>query len=128
MTKPKRRSKATPAGDTPKRPNAKPAVVRERARAAEREYGYPPNQETTRARRPVNLTLDRDAVARGERFADRHGISVSTLVSGFLQSLPDESDAPAVSPAVKRLYGLAAGHDLSVEIHREFLAKKYGVK
>ena len=91
-----------------------------------------PKTETSqspRGRRPVNLTLDRDAVERGERFANRHGVSVSTLVSGFLQSLPDEDSAAAsFSPAVKRLYGVAAGNDFSRDLHREFLANKYGVK
>ena len=91
-----------------------------------------PKTETSqspRGRRPVSLTLDRDAVERGERFANRHGVSVSTLVSGFLQSLPDEDSAAAsFSPAVKRLYGVAAGNDFSRDLHREFLANKYGVK
>ncbi|MEQ1693262.1 MAG: DUF6364 family protein [Gemmatimonas sp.] len=91
---------------------------------------YTPQDESQRGRRPVNLTLARDAIARGERFAERHGVSLSTLVTGFLHSLPDrETDAASqLSPSVRRLYGLAVGHDLSQDTYHEFLATKYGVK
>lgn len=97
-----------------------------------RETATAPYEATaapSRGRRPVNLTLDRDAVERGERFARHEGVSLSTLVTGFLQSLPDPDAASALSlaPAVRRLYGLAAGHDLSRDDFRKFLARKYGV-
>lgn len=122
VTKPAKGAKTAAA-------STKPAMVRERAVAVAHEPLAVPSQESARGRRPVNLTLDRDAVERGERFANRHGISVSTLVSGFLQALPDEvSDAAPLAPPVQRLYGLATGPDLSRDMHRAFLANKYGVK
>lgn len=129
MTKSAKRKNATPSSAAARPSSAKPATVRERPRAVEDEHHYPLHHDSPRGRRPVNLTLDRDAVERGERFANRHGVSVSTLVSGFLQSLPDEDSAAAsFSPAVKRLYEVAAGRDFSRDLHREFLANKYGVK
>jgi hypothetical protein len=130
MTKPSKRVKAKTPSKASTRASPKPATVRERARAVDGEPLYASLLDSPRGRRPVNLTLDRDAVERGERFAARHGVSVSMLVSGFLQALPDDgSDEPtAFVPAVQRLYGLLAGHDLSRDTYREFLASKYGVK
>jgi hypothetical protein len=130
MPKPKKGAKPKASSKAPSHVTGKPATVRERARAVDEEPLHASLLESPRGRRPVNLTLDRDAVERGERFAARHGVSVSMLVSGFLQALPeDESVAPsAFVPAVQRLYGLAAGHEFSRDTYREFLASKYGVK
>lgn len=111
---------------------AKPTTRDSKPTARVRETATAPYEAAvapSRGRRPVNLTLDRDAVERGERFARQEGMSLSTLVTGFLQSLPDPDAAAAhaLAPAVRRLYGLAAGHDLSRDDVRQFLARKYGV-
>ena len=97
--------------------------------SATKAYGEAEAEALPRGRRPVNLTLDRDAVERGERIAKREGVSLSTLVSGFLQSLPDPDERSdlSVAPAVQRLYGRVRGHDLSREDARQFLARKYDV-
>ena len=77
-------------------------------------------------KRPTNLTLDAEALARGERFSKRHGTSVSQLVTGFLYSLPAEGDAlPQLTPPVGRLYGLAAGGITDQDEYRRHLAAKY---
>lgn len=110
----------------PARPTARDSQSSARVReTAPHEAAVGPS----RGRRPVNLTLDRDAVERGERFAQREGMSLSTLVTNFLQSLPDPDAATVLPlvPAVKRLYGLAAGHELTRDDVRQFLARKYGV-
>lgn len=80
-------------------------------------------------KRPTNLTLDPEAVARGERFGQRHGASLSQLVNGFLHSLPGgESDEALadLTPPVRRLYGLAAGGTTDRAAHRAHLLEKYG--
>ncbi len=56
-----------------------------------------------------NLSLDEDAVKRGERYSRKHGTNVSRLVSEFLRQLPIDDTAPDLSPAVQRLLGSAAG-------------------
>jgi hypothetical protein len=111
---------------------AKPTTRDSKSTARVRETATAPYEAAVaplRGRRPVNLTLDRDAVERGERFAQREGMSLSTLVTNFLQSLPDPDAATVLPlvPAVKRLYGLAAGHELTRDDVRQFLARKYGV-
>jgi hypothetical protein len=86
----------------------------------------PPNK------RPTNLTLDPEAVARGERFGQRHGTSLSQLVTGFLYSLPGDAASMKVSelaPPVRRLYGVATGASGAAtdrETYRAHLDKKYG--
>lgn len=78
-------------------------------------------------KRSKNLSLDPEAVRRGERYSELHGTNVSQLVSGFLSSLPleDEEREERLSPAVRRLLGVAAGSDGEQEYHR-YLVEKYG--
>jgi hypothetical protein len=64
---------------------------------------------------PKNLSLEPDAVAHGERYAELHGTNVSRLVSDFLGSLPLESPVRELMPAVRRLFGVAAGSDADRE-------------
>ena len=130
MTKPRKNTKAKVSTAASASASAKPSAVRERAKSVEGKQLYASLLDSPRGRRPVNLTLDRDAVERGERFAARHGVSVSMLVSGFLHALPEDDSAVPSSfiPAVQRLYGVATGHELSRDAYREFLASKYGVK
>ena len=98
-------------------------------RAVQAEPGQPPAKKAgaRAAKRPTNLTLDRDAVARGERYGAAHGTSLSQLVNRFLHSLPDEGSVEApteLAPAVRRLFALAPGADR--EEYRRHLREKYG--
>lgn len=84
------------------------------------------------AKRPTNLTLDPRAVARGARFGARHGTSLSQLVTGFLFSLPAgeeegerEARTAALTPPVRRLYGVAAGGPSDRDAYRAHLVEKY---
>lgn len=78
----------------------------------------------------TTLRLDAEAVAAGERYSAEHGTTLSDLVSEFLRRLPTDAsdDAPPdiVSPAVRRLYGIAAGSDLGITDYHEYLWRKYG--
>lgn len=77
-------------------------------------------------KKPTNLSLDPDAVKRGERYSHRHGTSLSRLVSGFLRALPLEESGRKLSPAVQRLRGVAAGARAGREDYLEHLHRKYG--
>ena len=79
-----------------------------------------------RGKRAKNLLLDPDAVARGERYSRRHGTSLSQLVGDFLRSLPLGAEASSLTPAVRRLWGVAKGKDATREAYREHLSRKYG--
>lgn len=88
-------------------------------------------RETPSGKRRTNLTLDHDAVAAGERYGLRHGTNLSQLVNGFLHGLEanagDASDLAAeLTPAVRRLYGAAAGGAADRNAHRAHLIDKYG--
>jgi len=83
-----------------------------------------------RRKQPTNLSLDPDALARGEQFGKRNGSSLSQLVSRFLFSLPAEADASRLplaelTPAVRRLYGVAAGDASDRASYRGYLSEKY---
>ncbi len=78
------------------------------------------------SKRSKNLSLDAEAIRRGERYSELHGTNVSQLVSNFLAALPVESvhgEAP-VSPAVARLLG-AGSRSTGVEDYRRHLTRKY---
>lgn len=84
-------------------------------------------------KKPTNLSLDPGALERAEQFAKRVGKSVSQLVTRYLFSLPTEqkgSDLPLdeLAPAVRRLYGVAAGGETDRESYREHLLDKYGAR
>lgn len=76
------------------------------------------------ARIVKNLSLDPEAVQRGEKYSKRHSTSVSQLVSDFLSGLPAEGDRAELAPAVKRLLGIARGGNETA--YRKYLEKKYG--
>ena len=78
------------------------------------------------SRRPKNLLLDPDAVARGERYSQRHGTNLSRLVGDFLRALPLSTNDESLTPAVRRLWGVARGSDANLETYRSHLARKYG--
>ena len=74
-----------------------------------------------------NLSLEPDAVARGERYGRRHGKNLSQLVNDVLRGLPLESPAEReLSPLVRRLRGVAAGRRAARKAYREHLYRKYG--
>jgi hypothetical protein len=74
-----------------------------------------------------NLSLEPDAVKRGERYGRMHGTNLSRLVSDFLRALPVEPpDEQALSPVVRRLRGVAAGGRTDRALYREHLYRKYG--
>ncbi len=60
----------------------------------------------------VNLSVDREALERGRRYGQRHGVSLSRLVSDYLRTLPDPTASPGdLTPAVRRLLGSALSPD-----------------
>lgn len=76
---------------------------------------------------PKNLSLDREAIRRGERYGRLHGTTLSRLVGDFLRSLPLEAAASLeLSPVVRRLRGVAAGGRTDLKAYRDHLHRKYG--
>jgi len=78
-------------------------------------------------RRPTNLSLEPDAIERGQRYGRLHGKNLSQLVNDFLRALPLEPVRQRdLSPLVRRLRGAAAGGQTDREDYREHLIRKYG--
>jgi hypothetical protein len=82
--------------------------------------------ERKKAKRPKNLLLDPDAVARGEKYSRRHGTSLSRLVGDFLRSLPLGADESELTPAVGRLWGVGRSGGNGRDTYRQHLSRKYG--
>lgn len=72
-----------------------------------------------------NLSLDAAAVERGERYGKRHSKTLSQLVSDLLLQLPSDDDDADLTPAVRRLLGIAEGGP-DREGYRKHLEEKYG--
>jgi hypothetical protein len=79
-------------------------------------------------KKPKNLSLEPDAIARGERFSQLHGTNLSRLVSDFLRALPLGTSKQPLSPVVRRLRGAAAKSKLDRATFREHLSRKYGAE
>jgi len=78
-----------------------------------------------------NLSLDADAVERGERYSRVHGTNLSRLVSDFLLRLPPDESSGDLSPTVRRLFGVAATGPQNVdadEAYHDHLLAKYGAR
>jgi hypothetical protein len=85
-------------------------------------------REGIMARVPKNLSLEPEAIERGERYGARHGKNLSQLVNDLLHALPLDRPAPAeLSPVVGRLLGVAAGSEADRKTYREHLSRKYGI-
>ena len=77
-------------------------------------------------KRSLNLTIGLESLERGQRYSQRHGVSISRLVDDFLANLPlDEESADSLTPDVRSLIGIGAG-DADRERYREHLLEKYG--
>jgi hypothetical protein len=81
-----------------------------------------PTAEHMGRRKPTNLSLDPDAIVRGEAYAIAHDVSLSQLVNQLLRGLPASSAGSAAGSAVggakahwpdpiARLYGVARRGD-----------------
>lgn len=71
-----------------------------------------------------NLTLDAEAVRKGEVYSRRKGTSVSQLVSDLLSGLPEEGKGTPLSPAVGRLLGIGSGK-ADEAAYKRYLEKKH---
>ena len=98
-------------------------MARTRKKASDRP---PLKRAASSAKRPKNLSLDAEAVSRGEEYGKRHGIALSRLVGDFLRALPLAASEGELAPAVQRLRGVAAEGRTTRDDYREHLHRKYG--
>lgn len=89
-------------------------------------------ESATQPKRPTNLTLSAEALAKAEQAALARGTSISQLVDDLLNALPAPADADARSSLarpVRRLLGAArdaSDPSRGRPAYREFLYEKYG--
>ena len=75
---------------------------------------------------PKNLSLDDNAIKRGERYSKLHGTNLSRLVSDYLNRLPLAPAEVPTSTAVLRLRGVAASKRDGKAAYHRHLSRKYG--
>lgn len=73
----------------------------------------------------LTVRIDRAALERAKRYAADHNTSLSKLISDFLGML-DAERRPTRTPILTKLTGILPA-EASVDEHRAYLAKKYGV-
>ena len=71
----------------------------------------------------LTLSVDDELIQKAREYTQRHNTSISQLVSGFLERLPE--DEVAYSPAVRRLRGLLPPDADESDYYRH-LEEKYG--
>ena len=71
----------------------------------------------------LTLDIDEDLIRRARAYSQRHGMTISQLVSRFLEGLPDPDQE--FSPTVQRLRGILPS-SVDVEEYRAHLEEKYG--
>jgi hypothetical protein len=86
--------------------------------------------ERPMSKQRINITVDPAVVERARRYTERHGTSISRLVTEYLAQLPLEDEAGVeaeerLTPTVRRLLGVARGGG-DREGYRQYLVEKYG--
>jgi hypothetical protein len=86
--------------------------------------------EEIMSKQRINITVDPAVVERARRYTERHGTSISRLVTDYLAQLPMEDEAGVeagerLTPTVRRLLGAARGGG-DREDYRRHLVQKYG--
>jgi hypothetical protein len=99
-----------------------------------------PTAEYAVKRKPTNLSLEAEAIRRGEAHARSQGVSLSALVNRLLTKLPDPrieaGPNPEWSDAVKRWYhlGQSAPQEVyptteeAIADYHAYLDRKYGAR
>jgi hypothetical protein len=79
------------------------------------------------ARVAKNLSLEPEAIERGERYGRRYGKNLSQLVNDLLHALPLNGPAAGeLSAVVRRLHGVAARGKTDRADYRSHLYRKHG--
>lgn len=82
-------------------------------------------------RRRIKLMLSPRAMEKAERVAAARGTSVSRLVDDLFGAIPNMDSRPLaneLTPAVRRLLGVARDSALTEQDYRQHLAHKHGVQ
>lgn len=72
----------------------------------------------------LTVWIPHHVLKNAKKYSESQNISLSHLISIFLQSLPDERNFLENAPIVRRLSGLLAS-DVSNKDYRKYLEKKY---
>lgn len=80
------------------------------------------------SKKRLNITVDPEVAERARLYSERHDTSISSLVEGFLSTLPSEARGTVsaeLPTIVRRLHGVATGK-VDREAYRRHLLERYG--
>lgn len=77
------------------------------------------------SRTKLTLSVDEALIEKAREYSQRHGTSISQLVSRFLSALPPAPEKAEYTPTVRRLLGILPP-DTDIADYRRYLEEKYG--
>lgn len=76
------------------------------------------------SRKKLTLSVDEKIIQGAHRYSERHGTSISRLVSDYLARLAESEPQGHYPAVVRRLIGILPG-DVSVDEHQRHLEQKH---
>ena len=73
----------------------------------------------------LTVRVPRKLLEKAKRYASAHNITLTDLVSAYLESIPTETGSMQNAPIVQQLTGLLSS-DVSIEDYKKYLEQKYG--
>lgn len=73
----------------------------------------------------LTIRVSHELIERAKRYASAHNITLTDLVSAYLESIPSELELIHNAPIVQQLTGLLSS-DISIEDYKKYLEQKYG--
>ena len=71
----------------------------------------------------LTLSVDDTVVSRAKRYAERHDVSVSSMVQDFLAAVVEESPPEKLPPVLSSVRGILKSANR--DHYRQYLVKKY---
>lgn len=73
----------------------------------------------------LTVRIPRKLIENAKKYASRHRMTVTDLITAFLEHLPEESQGLESAPIVQRLTGLLSSN-VSIDEYKKHLDEKYG--
>ena len=86
---------------------------------------YPVRQMEDSLDTKLTVRVPRRLLENAKRYASAHNVTLTELISTYLQRIPTEQQALVDAPIVRRLTGLCSP-DTSLEDYKKHLEEKYG--
>lgn len=73
----------------------------------------------------LTVRVSHKLIEKAKRYASAHNVTLTDLVSAYLESIPNELESIQNAPIVQQLTGVLSP-DISIEDYKKYLDQKYG--